>query len=64
MKKTPANRIITVAGIVIILLAVLSRRFYLKSYNEDSFLSFLAGFAVILVGFLIFRVILKSKTKK
>jgi hypothetical protein len=61
MKKPVSRSLIPVIGITLILLAVLSRRMFIRNYSMDSLLSFLAGFAVILVAFLIFRVFLKNK---
>jgi len=64
MQRTPAKSKTLVIGIVLILLAVLARRLYFRSFNSDSLVAFLAGFAIILVAFVIFRVVLKNKTNK
>jgi len=64
MQKTPVKSKTLVIGIVLILLAVLARRFYFKSFNADSLIAFLAGFAIILVAFVIFRVIFRNKVNK
>jgi hypothetical protein len=61
MKNRPQKPVIMVIGIALILLAVLSRRLFIRSYSLDSTLSFLAGFAVILICFLILKIILKIK---
>jgi hypothetical protein len=64
MKRISYKSVFTSIGIVLILLAVLSKRFYFKSWNSDTFLSFFAGVATVLVGFLILKLILKIKIKK
>lgn len=61
MKKPLSKSLIPVIGITLILIAVLSRRMFIRDYSQDSLLSFLAGFAVIIVAFLIFRVFIKNK---
>jgi uncharacterized membrane protein (DUF373 family) len=61
MKKSFPKQIIPIIGITLILIAVLSRRLFIRGYSADSTLSFLAGFAVILLSFLVLRVFLKSK---
>jgi len=61
MKKTTQKSIIPFIGIALILIAVLSRRLFIRSYSMDSTLSFLAGFTIILVCFLIFKIILKNR---
>jgi len=61
MKKSSNKSIITVIGITLILLAVLSRRLFIRSYSMDSMISFMAGFALILLCFLILKIILKNK---
>jgi hypothetical protein len=61
MKKATQKSIIPFIGIALILIAVLSRRLFIRSYSMDSTLSFLAGFAIILVCFLIFKIVLKNR---
>jgi len=61
MKNSSNKSIITVIGITLILLAVLSRRLFIRSYSMDSMISFIAGFALILLCFLILKIILKNK---
>jgi amino acid permease len=61
MKSKLAKPLIPLIGITLILLAVLSKRLYLKSLNTDGILSFLAGFALIVICILVFRVVLKNK---
>jgi len=61
MKKNVSKTIIPIIGITLILIAVLSRRMFIRGYSADSTLSFLAGFAVILLCFLLLRVFLKNK---
>jgi len=61
MKKPLSKSLIPVIGITLILIAVLSRRMFIRNYSMDSLFSFLAGFAIIFVAFLIFRVFIKNK---
>jgi len=61
MNKPLSKSLIPVLGITLILIAVLSRRLFIRNYSIDSTLSFLAGFAVILISFLIFKKVLKNK---
>jgi uncharacterized membrane protein (DUF373 family) len=61
MRKKSQKSFITVIGIALILIAVLSRRLFIRSYSMDSTLSFLAGLAIILLCFLILKIILKNK---
>jgi hypothetical protein len=61
MKNRPQRTVIMVIGIALILIAVLSKRLFIRSYSMDSTLSFLAGFALILVSFLILKIVLKNK---
>jgi len=61
MKKPLSKSLIPIIAISLILVAVLSRRLFIRSYSMDSTLSFLAGFAVILFCFLILKVFLKSR---
>jgi len=61
MKNRPKRTVIMVIGIALILIAVLSKRLFIRSYSMDSTLSFLAGFALILVSFLILKIVLKNK---
>jgi len=61
MKKPLPATLISVLGITLILIVVLSRRLSIRNFNEDSLLSFLAGVAIIFICFLIFRLFLKKK---
>jgi len=61
MNKPLSKSLIPVLGITLILIAVLSRRLFIRNYSIDSTLSFLAGFAVIAISFLIFKTVLKNK---
>jgi len=61
MKSNPQKSIIPVIGIMIILIAFLSRRLYIKNLNVDSLLSFIAGIALVIVCFVIFKKVLKNK---
>jgi len=61
MKKPLSKSVIPIIGITLILIAVLSRRLFIHGYSADSTLSFLAGFAVILLCFLLLRLFLKNK---
>jgi uncharacterized membrane protein (DUF373 family) len=61
MKKPASKTIIPIIGITLILIAVLSRRMFIRGYSADSTLSFLAGFAVILLCYLLLRVFLNNK---
>ncbi|MDD4970520.1 MAG: hypothetical protein PHT07_13930 [Paludibacter sp.] len=61
MKKPLSTSLIPIIGITLILIAVLSRRLFIRNYSMDSTLSFLAGFAVIVLCFLVLKVYLKNK---
>jgi len=61
MKKPLSTSLVPVIGITLILLAVLSRRLFIRNYSMDSTLSFLAGVAVIALCFFVLRMILKNK---
>jgi len=61
MKKPFPSTLISVLGITLILVAVLSRRLSIRNFNEDSLLSFLAGIAIVFICLLIFRIFLKKK---
>jgi amino acid permease len=61
MKNKLQKSLIPFIGITLILIAVLSKRLFIKNLNMDSLLSFIAGFAVILICFLIFKIVLKNK---
>jgi putative effector of murein hydrolase len=50
--------------IVIILVAVLARRFYFKSYDNDSLMSFFLGVASVLVVVLIYKIVIYIKAKR
>jgi len=61
MKDKPKKSFITIIGVTLILIAVLARRLYVKSYPIDATLSFLAGFAVIILCGFILKIVLKNK---
>jgi amino acid permease len=61
MKKNPPKSKVLIVGIILILIVLLSKRLLFKNLNMDGALSFLAGFAVIVISFLILKVILKNK---
>jgi len=61
MKKPLSSSLIAIIGITLILIAVLSRRLFIRNYSMDSTLSFLAGFAVIVLCFLVLKAYLKNK---
>ena len=64
MKIKSQKSLIPFIGITLILLAVLSRRLFIRSYSMDSTLGFLAAFVIILVSFLILKIVLKNKNRK
>ena len=53
-----------VVVIAIILIAVLMKRFYLKTFNTDALLGLLTGIALLVVGYVVFRIISGKKTKE
>ena len=61
MKIKLQKSVITTIGVVLILLAVLSRRIVARNLNMDSLLSFVAGFAVVVVGYIIFKKLLNNR---
>ena len=61
MKIPQKKSIIPIIRISLILIAVLSRRLFIKNYSMESTYSFLAGFASVLIGYIIFKVYLKNK---
>jgi len=61
MKKPLSTSLVPAIGITLILLAVLSRRLFIRNYSMDSTLSFLTGVAVIALCFFVLRMILKNK---
>ena len=61
MKIKLQKSAITTIGVVLILLAVLSRRIVARNLNMDSLLSFAAGFAVVVVGYIIFKKMMNNK---
>lgn len=60
MKNNSSKSSLFTVGIVFILSALLMKRLFIKNINMDAILSFLAGFALIFIGFLILRVFLKN----
>jgi len=61
MKIKLQKSVITTIGVVLILFAVLSRRIVARNLNMDSLLSFVAGFAVVVVGYIIFKKLLNNR---
>ena len=61
MKSSSQKSVITAIGISLILIAVLSRRIFARNINTDTILGFLAGMAVMIISFLIFRAIMRNK---
>jgi hypothetical protein len=61
MIKNSSKSLALTVGIVLLLSVLLMKRLFIRSYSMDSTLSFLAGFAVIFLGYLILRVVLKNK---
>lgn len=61
MKNNLQKSLIPFIGITLILIAVLLKRLYIRNLNTDSLLSFIAGFGVILICFLIFKVVFKNR---
>jgi len=61
MKIRVQKSAISTIGVVLILLAVLSRRIVARNLNMDSLLSFVAGFAVVVVGYIIFKKLLNNR---
>jgi len=64
MQQTPKINAVQIILIVVILAAVLARRFYFKNWNNDSLISFFVGAGTILIAFLIYKLIIKNKIKK
>ena len=61
MKIKVHKSVIATIGVVLILLAVLSKRIVAQNLNIDSLLSFAAGFAVVVVGYIIFKKMMNNK---
>jgi len=61
MKNNLQKSLIPFIGITLILIVVLLKRLYIRNLNMDSLLSFVAGFGVILICFLIFKVVFKNR---
>ena len=61
MKIKLQKSVITTIGVVLILFAVLSKRIVARNLNVDSLLSFVAGFAVVLVGYIILKKLLNNR---
>ena len=53
-----------VVVISIILIAILMKRFYLKTFNTDALLGFLTGIALVVVAFVAYLIISRKKTTK
>jgi len=60
-KKNPPKSKVFIVGIMLILIALLSKRLLFKNLNMDGALSFLAGVATVAIAFLILKVVLKNK---
>jgi len=58
--NTPKSRTLMV-GAILILAVLLTKRLYLRHFNWESFFSFIGGFVVIAVIFLILKIIMKNK---
>ena len=61
MKKPQQKSIITIVGISLVLIAVLSKRLFIKNYSMESIYSFLGGVATVLIVYLIFKMVLKNR---
>jgi len=64
MKNAPKINTFQIILIVIILAAVLARRFYFKNFSNDSLISFFMGVGLVLVGVIIYKIIIYIKAKK
>jgi len=60
--NSPKSLALTV-GIVLLLAVLLMKRLFIRNFSIDSTLSFLGGFAVIFLGYLILRLVLKNKKR-
>lgn len=63
MKIRVQKSIIATIGVVLILLAVLSRRIVARNLNIDSLLSFAAGFAVVVVSYIVLKKMMNNREK-
>jgi len=63
MKIRVQKSVIATIGVVLILLAILSRRIVARNLNIDSLLSFAAGFAVVVVSYIGFKKIMNNREK-
>ncbi len=61
MKIPQQKNIITVIAVSLILVAILAKRLFIKSYSMESTYSFLAGFATVLIAYLIFKRFFKKE---
>jgi len=61
MEKNLKQSRALIVGIALILLSILARRLYIRNFNMNYLISFIAGFGIILVCFLIFKMILKNR---
>ena len=61
MKIRVEKSVIATIGVVLILLAVLSRRIVARNLNMDSLLSFAAGFAIVVVGYIVFKKLMDNR---
>ncbi len=61
MKMDSKKSIIPIIVVTLILLAVLYRRIVARNLNADSLLSFCAGFAIVVVGYIVLKKIMNNK---
>jgi len=61
MKIREQKSVIATIGVVLILLAVLSRRIVARNLNMDSLFSFTAGFSVVVIGYIIFKKFMNNR---
>jgi len=61
MKIRVEKSVIATIGVVLILLAVLSRRIVARNLNMDSLLNFAAGFAIVVVGYIVFKKLMDNR---
>ncbi len=61
MKKIQLKSFLPIIGISIMLIAILSKRLFIKNFSMESIYSFLAGFATVLIGFIIYKLYLKYR---
>ena len=64
MKNAPKINTFQIILIVIILAAVLARRFYFKNFSNEALMSFFMGVETVLVVVVIYKIIIHIKAKK